>query len=70
MSLPGNAPLRTRPGSYDSTDRLKPASIRPVHRVSEEDVMITALSIVAAFVVWFGVMAETAPTVDYMSDDH
>jgi hypothetical protein len=50
-------------------DRLNPASIRTVHRVSEEDVMITIASIFVACFIAFGVMAETAPTLDYMADD-
>lgn len=31
--------------------------------------MVTVASLVVAFLIWFGVMAGTAPTLDYMADD-
>ncbi len=31
--------------------------------------MVEIAIVMAGFLIWFGVMAETAPTLDYMADD-
>ena len=40
-----------------------------LHHVSKVGKMIATASLLAAFLIWFGVLAETAPTLDYMADD-
>jgi hypothetical protein len=37
--------------------------------VSREDKMTIIVALLAAFLIGFGLLAETAPTLDYMADD-
>ncbi len=66
LSLKANGRVRRMPAC--SMSKSFRAGIVP-SIVSREDKMTIIVALLAAFLIGFGLLAETAPTLDYMADD-